>query len=174
MTWKEIEADEVKAGDYIDINGIYTPIVEANQFRVSYEAAGAVSTIDVQVANVLGMRFAREITDNPHGLIPTESGAVIRIGKCVYESYKGGWRQIGVEVFFSHETVQWCADRRGFDVLWPKQPAEITEEMVERAANALTTPNGWGYDYSEMPAEYQKILKADAKAVLEAALGGEQ
>ena len=82
MTWKEILPGEAKPGDYININGIYTPIVEANQFRVSYEAAGAVSIIDVQVAIILGIRFAREIEDHPHGLIPTEPGTIIRIGVC--------------------------------------------------------------------------------------------
>ena len=51
---------------------------------------------------------------------------------------------------------------------------EITGEMLERAANALHTANGWDCDYSEMPAGYQEEIEADAKAVLEAALGGEQ
>lgn len=59
--------------------------------------------------------------------LPTEQGTVISIGKCVYERGKDGWRQIGVGILFSHETVQMCADRLGFDVLWPKQ---VETELV--------------------------------------------
>lgn len=50
----------------------------------------------------------------------------------------------------------------------------ITGEMLERAANAIHTSNGWDCDYSDMPAEYREVIEADAKAVLEAALGGDQ
>ena len=167
MTWKDIQPDEVKAGDYININGTHTPIVEANQFRVSYEAAGAISSIDLQVAITLGVKFAREIEDHPYGLIPTERGAVIRIGKCVYEHYKGGWRRIGVGGVSHHEAIQDRADRHGFEVLWPKPSAEITDEMVERACLAFAD-HSYGPD---VPRRIAMIRSASMCAALEAALG---
>lgn len=180
MTWKEIEADEVKAGDYIDVNGTHTPIVEANQFRVSYEAAGMVSSIDVQVAVILGVRFAREIEDHPHGLIPNERGTVIRVGKCVYENHKGVWRQIGVSGFFSHQTIQERADLHGYTVLWPRPDREVTEEMVERAAREVWKVffHRYGKDANDEWAQRSPSIrdyhKSQALRILEAALGGEQ
>lgn len=127
MTWKEIQPDEVDAGDYIDINGNLTELVEVDGLTGYADLDDEKHQIPVPLAALFGAKFKRKVEDPQHELIPTESGTVIRIGKCVYESYRSGWRQIGVEVFFSHETVQWCADRRGFEVLWPKQ---VETELV--------------------------------------------
>lgn len=177
MTWKEIQPDEVDAGDYIDINGRLTEIDDVFTFKLYYKRDGELGKIGRHIEE-LGAKYKRKVEEHPHELIPTESGAVIRIGKCVYESYKGGWRQIGVEVFFSHETVQWCADRQGFEVLRPDM--EITEEMVERAGRELwkiiffrhgeDANQEWERDKPSLGAYY----KAQARRVIEAALGGER
>lgn len=139
MTWEEIQADEVQAGDYIDVNGVHSQIVEANQFRVSYEAAGVVSCIDLQVAVCLGVKFAREVEEHPHGVIPDEAGAVIRTltGAVYRNDGDRGWHSAGSNRAMSAEEVQGLADFYSFEVLRPRPEVEITDEMSERAGRAL-------------------------------------
>lgn len=176
MTWKEILPGDAKPGDYIDINGVHTRIVEMGLFQISFEAVGTIKSIDREVAEKIGVRFAREIEDHPHGLIPTEDGVVIRIpGLSVivaeYDYNTDLWfltsdmspNAIGTDDLQEH------ADERGFEVLWPRPPIEVTAEMVELGAEALRKHHcdddsnftRWAYE-------------EDATVVLEAALGGEQ
>ena len=177
MTWKEILPGDAKPGDYIDINGVHTRIVEMGLFQISFEAAGTIKSIDREVAEKIGVRFAREIEDHPHGLIPTEDGVVIRIpGLSVivaeYDYNTDLWfrtsdmspNAIGTGDLQEH------ADERGFEVLWPKPEVEITDEMIDRAARALSyemTVEKWD-DLTTW--EINRFLKG-AMVALEAALG---
>ena len=186
MTWKEIQPGEAKPGDYININGVHTPIVEANQFRVSYKAEDAVSSIDVQVAVILGVKFEREVEEHPHGLVPDVDWThlVFGDGRHAVRAMRGavrGWDWIlqdgRYELRVSHKTIQERADQHGFDVLRPDM--EITEEKMERAARELWKVIFRRGEDSNQEWERNKpaigaYFKAQARRILEAALGGEQ
>ena len=142
MTWKEIQPAEAKEGDRVRLGEKTFPIEVAGEDNILIRYEHGTMWANGFLLTVLGAVFEREVEDHPHGLIPAKRGAVIRIGEYVFENHDAKWAQIGVEALFSHETVQMCSELNGFEVLWPKQPTEITEEMVETGAREVD-PAAW-------------------------------
>lgn len=169
MTWKKIKADEMQAGDYIDVNGKLSKIIKVFPTRFTADIDGEECISGRDGSERLGVKFVRKVEGHPHGLIPTEHGVVILIDELVYERCGQRWLGAGIDGSFSHEIVQGRADLHGYTVLWPRPELEITEEMIERAGEALRIWNGDSDDNLTRWAHEEM-----AEVVLEAALGGEQ
>ena len=56
-------------------------------------------------------------------------------------------------------------------MLWPRPEVEITEEMVERAARTIYVQR-WEHDWERADPGVAKCCRVEARAALEAALGG--
>lgn len=178
MKWEEIQADEVKAGDYIDVNGQLTEIVEVKPQGIAVEHDGRWLVVGPLVQG-LGVKFKRKVEEHPHGIIPATIGSVVRVRSAVYERHPLAWYRVGLVNGYSDEEIQTLADAHDFDVLWPRPAVEITDEMSERAGRALwesyrdpLSPDKERWVQQPESVKNDAIMRATL--ALEAALGGEQ
>ena len=192
MTWEVIAAGEARKDDRAQLGdkiGIveyrYSPPDDLDRITITFN--GRQITLDIYAWEELGAVFEREVPDRSNGLIPDVDWAhiVLGDGRHAVRTQLGavrGWDWIlqdgRYELRVSQKTIQEYADEHGFEVLWPKPSAAITDEMVERVASAH-----WEVATEVMPSRVEwdglwDVTKNDHREkfrrVLEAALGGEQ
>lgn len=170
MELKDVHPDDVQPGDYICVNDKLTKIIEIHPKGVMVDSECGKHLVR-KCWSRIGVKYKRVVDEHPHGIIPTDIGAVIRMDGDIYMKKVSTWLTASKDDIHTHRDVQILADRHGFEVLWPKPEVKITDEMIERGAAAL------GYELTQhaffaIPAPMQKDLREKTKKVLEAALEG--
>ena len=168
----DVHPAEVQPGDYMCINDELIKIIKVYPDRVIIDFDGGERFVEDDWYKI-GVRYKRKVGEHLHGIIPDEFGAVIRVNGRIYVKSYSGWLQPQADTFNTRDEMQQLADLYGFEVLWPKPAIKITDEMIDRAARALSyemTVEKWD-DLTTW--EINRFLKG-AMVALEAALGEQE